>query len=862
MSERKKLLIIDGNSVLNRAFYGVRPMTTSDGRPTNAIFGFINMIHKQLEKLSPDACGIAFDLRAPTFRHKKCDYYKANRKGMPEELAAQLDGAKRAAEYLGIHVLSLEGYEADDILGTAAKCANNDTDCDYDCYIMTGDRDSFQLVGERSFVLLCTNSDTVFYDIDKIAESYSGLSPKSLIDVKALMGDSSDNIPGVPGIGEKTAVKLICEFSSLDGLYEKLCDSSLSKGTVEKLKNGKDMAYESRFLAEICCDVPLDVSFDALRYHGIKRNELYELLSSFELKSIISRLGLEKKSDESTLSFFDDEEDAEQFTDFSECESVPTLSGEVGIFVNTDDDLIYIDSDEGMFICPATDKNLGDIFADGKITTVLYDSKETCRLLLSKGIPMTNCSFDVMLAEYVVSPSVKGGISDILSGRSKKGFDISDEKQKNLLCTRYLREAKTELCEKIKNDGLEFIYYSIELPLAMTLARTEHEGFRLDAKGIEEYGKLLDVRLEERTANIFALSGGEFNINSPKQLAQVLYEKLSLPALKKTKSGYSTDAETLEKLRPIHPIINEILDYRVVSKLKSTYVDGLLSLCDRKTSRVYTTFKQALTLTGRLSSTEPNLQNIPIRQAEGRELRKFFVAEEGNVLVDADYSQIELRILAALSRDERMCDAFLSGEDIHAVTASNVFGVELSQVTPEMRKSAKAVNFGIVYGISDFSLAGDIGTTRKKAGEYIEMYFSKYPGIRAYLDSLIELATEKGYTSTLFGRRRYIPELSAKNKVMQAFGKRVAMNSPIQGTAADIIKLAMIKTEKELSDRGLSAKLILQVHDELIVECPESELSQVCDILGASMESCTEGKLTLPLEVSLSYGKTWFDAHQ
>ena len=880
MSERNKLLIIDGNSILNRAFYGVRPMTTRDGRPTNAIYGFINMILKQLEALSPQAAGIAFDLKEPTFRHKKCDFYKATRKGMPDELAAQLDGAKKAAEYLGLHVLSLSGYEADDILGSAARLAENDTANDYDCYIMTGDRDSFQLIGKKAFVLLCTNNDTVLYDEKKIAETYGGLMPSQLIDLKALMGDSSDNIPGVSGIGEKTAVKLISEFASLDGLYENYQNSSLSAGIKTKLEKDKDMAYTSRFLAEICCDVPLPLSFSDLKYSGINKSAFYELLSSYELKSIIKRLGLTSGETGSvssvSLSLFDEvsdndngsgENEVQIFTDFEEKLYVPPLSDTVSVYPDIEENKLYIDPDgKTMYIIPMTDENLRAVFDNNALTVIIYDSKELFREILKRKIDSSDiCScavFDVMLAEYAVSPSPKGNIDDILSGRSTAGFDISDKTQKKLLYARVLRELHEELKTRIEKENLGKICYDIEFPLARTLARMEHEGFLLDCGGIASYGETLDARLHDRITNIYKLSGCDFNINSTKQLGEVLYGKLGLPAFKKTKSGFSTDAETLEKLRPYHPIINEILDYRVVSKLKSTYVEGLLKVVDKEDMRVHTTFKQALTMTGRLSSVEPNLQNIPIKQAEGRELRKFFIASPGNMLVDADYSQIELRILASLSQDKNMCDAFLSGADIHTMTASQVFGVPAGDVTPEMRKSAKAVNFGIVYGISDFSLAGDIGTTRKVAAEYIEKYFLKYPQIREYLDSQIDFAVKNGYVTTLFGRRRYIPELSAKNKVMQAFGKRVAMNSPIQGTAADIIKLAMIHTEKALRRENLQAKLILQVHDELIVECPQNETEKVCGILKYEMEHCTGNLLRVPLDVSLSYGKNWYEAHE
>ncbi len=861
MQQRKKLLVIDGNSILNRAFYGVRPMTTSDGRPTNALFGFINIILKQLENIKPDAAAIAFDLREKTFRHKKCEFYKANRKGMPEELAAQLDGAKKAAEYLGLHVLSLAGYEADDILGTCAKNANTDTERDYECYILTGDRDSYQLVDEKSFVLYCTHNETVLFDKAKIDEVY-GLAPHQLIDLKALMGDSSDNIPGVAGIGEKTAIKLIQQFGTLDKLYDGYCDSGLSKGIKEKLEKDREMAYTSRFLAEICCEVPLPLGFADLEYDGIKKSELYALLSDYELRAIIKRLGLDSTPESAKQSqgpsLFDDESGQEvDFTDFTECDRLPALGETVAVHPDFDGGRIYI-YDGMSYIVPLDDKNIKELF-ESKRQITLYDSKEVYRHLLSCKAELCADIFDIMLAEYVISPSVKRGVEDVLLGKSTAGYNLSDEKQKLLCCVKTLFECKDSLRQKIAADGLEKIYYEIELPLARTLARMEHEGFMLDTDGISDYGDVLEQRLIMRQNNIYSLAGGEFNINSPKQLGEVLYKRLSLPAFKKNKSGFSTDAETLEKLRPYHPIINEILDYRIVAKLKSTYVEGLLRVCNHESKRVHTTFKQALTMTGRLSSVEPNLQNIPIKQAEGRELRKFFVAKDGCYLIDADYSQIELRILAELSGDEVMCDTFRSGEDIHTTTACQVFGVSKDAVTVELRKRAKAVNFGIVYGISDFSLAGDIGTTRKQAGEYIEKYFEKYPKIKAFLDSMIESAKQNGYVTTLFGRRRYIPELSASNKNMQNFGKRVAMNSPIQGTAADVIKLAMLCTEKALRDELPEAKLILQVHDELIVECPEQHLERACEIVKEQMERCISTKV--PLEVSLSYGKSWYDAH-
>lgn len=859
-----KVLIIDGNSLLNRAYYGVRPMTTRDGRPTNAIYGFITMITKQLNTVKPDAAAVAFDLREPTFRHKACDFYKATRKGMPEELHAQLEPAKEAARLLGLHVVFKAGYEADDILGTAAQRASDEGN---ECYLLTGDRDSFQLIDDRVFVLLCTTGDTVLYDKQKIADTYGGLSPRSLIDVKALMGDSSDNIPGVAGIGEKTAVKLIAEYGTLDSLYEKLESAKLSDGVKKKLADGKESAYTSRFLAEIVRDVPLPLSFDDLRYDGMKRGEFYTFLNHYELKSLIKRLELSPEAahapDSPAPSLFDDAPrlltpNEKPFV--KESDTLPEMFENTVFSADFEENAFYLENGVAAYRLPLETDLLRALFENPSHSLTVYDAKELMHRLDERGITVKAALFDVMLADYVVSPSAKGEIDGVLSSCDISGFDMTNPREKALCLLRALRLRHDGDKEKLERDGLHTVFYDIEQPLCRVLFAMEKSGFLLDTEGLKAYGKQLEERQNERMRNIYALSGREFNIQSPKQLGDVLFNVLGLPSFKKTKSGYSTDAETLEKLRPYHPIINEILDFRTVAKLNSTYVEGLLKVARPDTHRVHTTFKQALTMTGRLSSIEPNLQNIPIRGVEGRELRKFFVAGDGCVLIDADYSQIELRILAALSGDETMCGAFRDGIDIHTVTASQVFGVPTNAVTPAMRKSAKAVNFGIVYGISDFSLAGDIGVGRKQAAEYIERYFARYPKIRLYLDGLVEFAKEHGYAETLFGRRRYIPELSAQNKVMQAFGKRVAMNSPIQGTAADIIKLAMIHTDRALSDAGLSAKLILQVHDELIVECPENEKEKAAALLRREMENVIEG-FAVPLEVSLACGKTWYEAH-
>ncbi len=847
----KKILVIDGNSILNRAFYGVKPLSTRDGRPTNAIFGFVNIIMKSVESLSPDGVGVAFDLRAPTFRHKKYPLYKANRHGMPEDLAAQLQPVKDISEGLGFHVLSLEGYEADDILGTASRLADENG---YECYILTGDRDSLQLISDNSFVLLATNAETVLYDKAKFAENYGGLTPEKLIDLKALMGDSSDNIPGIPGVGEKTALKLVDEYGSLDGLYEGYMDSSLSAKMKEKITDGKESAYMSFDLATIFRSVPLDLGFEALKRKDADKVRLYELFSDFELRGFITRFGLDGTSEGNDVPA----DTNKKFTDYQCADSIEITEGQI-IYVHTDlaDNKIYIDNGK-KYIIPATDDNLKAVFCENA-KCVLYDSKATACELLLRGIDIRNCIFDLKLAAYICDPSAKNEPENLSGLAKSESADRNDKVQNNfaLLCAMpYLYDYFSKLLTDYKSEKL---YYETELPLALTLARMEKEGMALDAEGLKKYNIELEERIEKRKANIYELAGCEFNINSPKQLGEILFDKLGLPGVKKTKSGFSTDADTLEHLRPYHAIINEILDYRTVSKLKSTYGDGLLSAVSPD-GRLRTNFKHAYTQTGRLSSAEPNLQNIPIKTPEGRELRKFFVARSGDYcLIDADYSQIELRILAALSGDETMVNTFLEGGDIHTTTASQVFGVAKEDVTPEMRKSAKAVNFGIVYGISDFSLAGDIGVTRKEAAAYIEGYFAKYPGVKRYLEELCENAASDGYVTTLYGRRRNIPELQSPKKTLQALGKRLAMNTPIQGTAADIIKMAMVKTEKALSESGLRAKLILQVHDELIVEAKREDAEKAAELLRVCMESAAE--MAVPLSVEVNVANSWFEAH-
>lgn len=853
----KKFLAVDGNSILNRAFYGVRPLTTRDGRNTNAIFGFINMLHKQLTDINPDYAAIAFDLKAPTFRHKAHSYYKANRKGMPEELAEQLESAKTIAKLMGFHLLTVEGYEADDILGTLSSLSDKDTTA----YIMTGDRDSYQLITDTSLVLYVSTKDTSICDADKISELYGGLSPRDLIDVKALMGDSSDNIPGVAGIGEKTAVGLIAKYGSLDKLYSALeaGDPEIKGAVRTKLEQGKESAYESRFLAEICKTVPVSHNLSDYEYTGLDKPALLDICSDLELKSIITRLGLDElPKDTENLSMFDMET---KTLEFKKLDAVPSPQ-DTNIFVHTDaqNGLFYMCGDDGeVFEIPATSANAKELFENTDRKVVLHNLKETCLFAAGFGCEVKNCVYDVLLASYVADPSKVITNDSLYSFCAITGVDISDAAQKAVLCALSIKKAFEETEKIIRENNQEDLLYNIEMPVSMVLAEMERTGFKLNKNGLEAFSDKLEKRLELRKRNIFDLAGGEFNINSTKQLAEVLFERLELPGLKKTKSGYSTDAETLEKLRPYHPIINEILEYRLVAKLKSTYTDALISVADEN-GRIHTNFKQAFTLTGRLSSAEPNLQNIPIKTDEGRELRRFFEAENENyTLIDADYSQIELRLLAAMSGDENMIETYRQGKDIHTSTASQVFGVEEADVSTELRKKAKAVNFGIIYGISDFSLAGDMHVSKKEASEYIKSYFAKYPKIKEYLDGVKTSAREKGYSETLFGRRRYIPELAAKNKNLQSFGERVAMNAPIQGTAADIIKIAMVNVSKRLKAECPLAKLVLQVHDELIVETPVSEKEKAARILKEEMENAA--KLPVALEVQANTGFTWFDAH-
>lgn len=865
-----KLLAVDSNSVLNRAYYGIRPLTTREGMHTNGIYGFLNIFFKICEEVSPDAVAFAFDLRAPTFRHAQFAGYKAQRKGMPPELAMQVEPLKELLRLMGYRILTAEGFEADDILGTlAAQCrARGD-----ECVIATGDRDSFQLVGDLVTVRLAFTrggqSGAEFIDGAAVYDKY-GVSPHALIDVKALMGDASDNIPGVAGVGEKTALSLIADFKSLDGVYANLEDPRIKSGLRQKLESGREAAYQSRALAEICCEVPIGAALDDLRRTPMQEGPLYALLDKLELRSTVARLGLTPPSKAtpeavlagvSNLSVWVNDADAARAL----C-SAPLFAAVVWED-NRPAAFALLDEKKGLALldagCPSLERLLLSLAPQAGALT-LSDSKEWYRFCYQNGVEPMPVSFDPTLAGYLLSPLASSYSFDALcAGRGLDAlkFSLPDGLPDPLAALAQRMAQLPCLCAQLQNDlraqQMDRLLFEIELPLARVLASMETLGFSLDAAGLRGYGEELDADIAEATARIWALAGAEFNLNSPKQLAEVLFEKLGLRARRKTKSGYSTDADTLEALRREHPIVEDILSYRKLAKLKSTYVDGLLGKIGTD-GRVRSVFRQTETRTGRISSTEPNLQNIPVRTERGSRLRRFFVAAPGCSLVDADYSQIELRVLAHIADDPAMIDAFLHDADIHTKTASQVFDMPEEFVTPRMRSAAKAVNFGIVYGIGAFSLSQDIGVSVAEADRYIKSYLDTYAGVKKYMEDSVAFAREHGYAKTLFGRRRPLPELTASNHATRAFGERVAMNTPIQGTAADIIKIAMIRVFDRLREEGLRSRLILQVHDELILEAPENEVGRAAAIVTEEMHNAAA--LSVPLVADAGVGPNWLEA--
>ena len=864
----KKLLILDSNSILNRAFYGVRYLSAKDGTPTNAIYGFLNILLKLIKEQEPDYICAAFDVKAPTFRHKQYEGYKAQRKPMPEGLAAQMPLAKDVLRAMGVTILEKEGYEADDIIGTVARLCE---ESEISCFIATGDKDDLQLASDKTKVILTVTksgyNETIIYDDKAVKEKYR-VTPTEFIDVKALMGDPSDNIPGVKGVGEKTAMSLIEKHHSIEYIYENIDGIGLKGAMLQKMKDGRKMAFMSKELATINRNTPIEFNTEECVFDGFENNgELYEILKRLELNSIIKKLDLSGGDNV--------KENEDIFKDFSyQVGDKNMISGDkVTVVLDFDGDNISsaaVGAGNNAVVLNEQD-DIKELLEDDSIAKVMFDVKEAI-VKLNGRIDIKNISDDTAIAAYLVDPAKNEyTIEKLASEYFGTVIEKPEVKQLSLLddvetdrseylakCAVALGVLNERIGDKIKENGQEKLYQEVELPLVTVLAHLEINGFLVDDNQLKEFADKLGEKIDALTNEIYMLAGEEFNINSPKQLGVILFEKLELKPVKKTKTGYATNADVLEKLRDKHPIVNFIMEYRQLAKLKSTYCDGLRAVVNPNTHRIHSVFTQTVTVTGRLSSTEPNLQNIPTRTELGREIRKMFVAKDGYVLVDADYSQIELRVLAHIANDETMINAFRNNEDIHAVTASQVLGIPLEDVTKEQRSSAKAVNFGIVYGIGEFSLAQDLHISVKEAKAYIESYLEKYHGVRNYMESIKEQAKKDGYVKTMLNRIRYIPELKSPNYNIRQFGERVALNTPIQGTAADIIKLAMVRVDNRLINEGLKSKLILQVHDELIVEAHKDEVDKVKQILSEEMQSAME--LNVPLKVDMSTGHSWYDA--
>ncbi len=897
----KKLMVIDGNSIVNRAFYGVsQNLTTREGQPTNAIFGFLNIMNKLLDEVSPEALCVTFDRSAPTFRHLAFAEYKANRKGMPEELASQMPLLKDVLSALNIPMYELDGWEADDLLGTIARL---DEQAGWETVVVTGDKDSLQLVTDATTVKLVSTrmGRTTTRDMTPEAfyEEY-GFAPKHIVDLKALMGDSSDNYPGVKGVGEKTAMALIQLYHTVEHLYSHmpdLCsapDIPAKPGLIKKLEEGRESARQSYELAVIRTDAPIDFKPEDNLRKEPDNNRLYQLFLSLEFSKLIDKYHLTAPQGEVTAG--SDTPRALEGGCYLETEITPEHARGLLELWRTKEvvHIVTLPSLDAVCVeCHLNDdswnasllradrlENYNEIvqtlFSDPAIKKAAHGIKNLCRTLLAEGITPAGFVFDTEVAAYLLAPAdgsyelEKLGLTyysqqfpkaDLYLEEGAFG-PLSDPEPPAQAMMRHsllIDDLRETLTARLKELGMWELYETVDLPLCPVLAEMETEGFLIDRGALAEFGNMLSGRINEVQKSIYALAEEDtFNINSTQQLGRILFEKLGLPPVKKTKTGYSTNADVLEKLRGEHPIIDRILEYRQLTKLKSTYVDGLGKVIGPD-GRIHTSFQNTVTATGRLSSTEPNLQNIPIRTELGAELRKMFAAPAGKVLVDADYSQIELRLLAHMAGDPAMIDGFNSGEDIHTITASQVFGVPVEEVTPQMRRSAKAVNFGIVYGISPFSLSQDIGITVQEAKEYMDKYFAHYSGVRAYMDGVVEQAKQSGAVATLWGRRRWIPEIKSSNFNTRSFGERVALNAPIQGTAADMIKLAMIQVRDRLQAEGLAGKLVLQVHDELIVECPEQEAEAVCKLVAETMEGAAA--LSVPLLAETHAGKTWAEAH-
>lgn len=878
-----KLLLIDGNSIINRAFYGImgsKMLMTEDGTYTNAVYGFLSILFKELDDIKPEYLVVAFDLKAPTHRHKMYDKYKANRHGMPEELAMQMPILKETLKAMNVCIIEKEGYEADDILGTLAKWGQKE---ELEVTVLTGDRDSFQLIDKNIKVRIprtkMGKTETEDYTVGKIEEEY-GLEPLDLIEVKGLMGDTSDNIPGVPGVGEKTALNLIKQYKSIDEVYNHIDEQ---KGKLkEKLSENKDLAYLSRTLGTIDINAPIEKDLGAFQVEEWNKPEVLEIFKKLKFNRFIDRFALQENI--GATSFSDSQINTEiEHEKIVDKTKLAELKQEI-----QENKVIYYYLTEEKFIIysPKTNKcfsieniqDFKDIFEDKNILKCSYKQKEEFIILWNKGIEAKNLMFDIAIAGYILNSNINKytieylaneyinfDIAEYLSNTEKTGveqitlFDKAEEpkEDKTYIYAYTIYKLYNVLTQKMEEAGSIDLFNKIEMPLTEVLASMQYEGIYIDKQELLDFGKELQEKIDILTQEIYELTGEEFNINSTKQLGEILFEKLKLTAKKKTKTGYSTDVDVLEKIKYEHPVIEKILEYRQLQKLNSTYVEGLIPYID-ETGRIHSKFHQTVTTTGRISSTDPNLQNIPTRMELGRKLRKVFKPEQGYIFVDADYSQIELRVLAHISEDKNMIEAFCNNEDIHAQAASKVFNIPLEEVTKEERTKAKAVNFGIVYGISEFGLGEQLGVSRKKAKEYIEQYLDKYSGIKEFMTNIVEETKEKGYVETLYHRRRYVPELKSNNYMVRQFGGRVAMNTPIQGTAADIMKIAMINVYNKLKENNLKSKLIVQVHDEILVETLESEKEQVKQIVKEEMENVI--KLKVPLLAEVEEGYNWYEA--
>ena len=915
----EKFLIVDGNSILNRAFYGLAGarMTTKDGIHTNAVFGFLNIYYMIIDKFNPDYVAVAFDLKAPTFRHKMYEEYKGTRKGMPDELKEQVPIIKEVLKAMNIHIFEMEGYEADDILGTIASLNEKNKDKDVFTYILTGDRDSYQLISDKTSIIFPSSkmgkTDYTVYT-PKLLKEEKQIEPYQVVDIKSLMGDSSDNIPGVKGIGEKTAYSLIYKYTTLDNIYKNIDTLDASPKIIEKLKNDEEMARLSYTLATINRNVPIELNYDENKVCEVNKEELYKIFKKLSFNKFLAKYDFGNlDTEENELAEVKINMDTKDIIviDNSNYNSYDSVldnlfkNKEISYILNINDNnqafnnilnindrnflSFYSNMDDKCYILNFDTlkddkeyiKSILYKFANSDCEKIGYNIKQDIRFIFTNICDnVNNFKYDLLIACYLLDSTRNYKFEGILEELFNLNLNIANDSKSQVqlslfdntsnldkidnkllldiaLSTKGIFNSRKIIEEKLKDDNMLELFYSIEMPLCETLASMETIGMYVDKEKLEEFGKEISKRIEELEKQIYLTAGEEFNINSTQQLGTILFDKLKLPTKKKTKTGYSTDKDVLESLEEYHEIIPLIIEYRQTMKLKSTYVDGLKATI-KEDSRIHTTFMQTVTSTGRLSSVEPNLQNIPIRLELGSKIRTFFTAPQNKKIVDADYSQIELRVLSHISKDKVMQQAFIDGIDVHKVTASQVFGVNVEDVTKQMRSKAKAVNFGIVYGISEFGLAKNVGTSWKEAKEYINTYFEKYKGIHEFMQNIVKEAKENGYVTTLFNRRRYIPELKNKNKNIVQFGERVAMNTPIQGSAADIIKIAMNKLYKVLKENNLKSKLVMQVHDELIVETYDDEIEKVKSLMKEAMENVV--KLDIPLDVDLNVGKSWYDA--